>query len=100
VHDAAASLLKTWTTRNAAQDAVTDAVAAALCYQGAITANDRSAEAWLDLRSQADILTQAAAATPDAPGLKEALRVALFVLDQHRAATQPATQPATLPTAK
>jgi tetratricopeptide (TPR) repeat protein len=97
VRDSAAKLLKAWKDRNLSADAVNDAMAAAMCYQGVLTADERSGQAWNDLRSQADILAPAPAAQPPVPGAAEALRVALSVLDQHRAATQPATQPTTAP---
>jgi protein O-mannosyl-transferase len=93
VQETAANLLKDWNLRDPSVDAVADAMAAATCFAGALTADDHSAPAWQCLQSEAAVLKQAMATKPDVPGAQKALDQSLNVLDQHRAATQPATLP-------
>jgi tetratricopeptide (TPR) repeat protein len=95
VRDAAQNLLKAWSDRSPAHDAVADAMTAAMCYEGAITADPRSAEAWRDLQATSALLGKAIAAAGDVAGAKDAMDRAVYMLDQHKDATQPATQPAT-----
>jgi tetratricopeptide (TPR) repeat protein len=94
VHDAADNLLKAWSDRSPARDAVADAMTAATCYEGAITADPRSGDAWRNLQSTIALLIKATAAQADVAGAKDALDRANYLLDQHRDATQPTTQPA------
>jgi hypothetical protein len=73
---------------------VADAMTAATCYEGAITADPRSGDAWRNLQSTIALLIKATAAQADVAGAKDALDRANYLLDQHRDATQPTTQPA------
>jgi protein O-mannosyl-transferase len=103
VSGAAKAVLADWNHRKTDADALSDVEAAALCYQGAITADEHSAEAWRNLQGMVELLSSPVIAKPDPAGAAQALKVAQFVLDQHRAATQPftqsSTQPATRPNA-
>jgi len=82
-------VLKVWDQRTPTRDAVSDAMNATLCYQGAITADDRAAAAWYKLQSSIGVLAAAMKVQTDVPGADDALKQAQFVLDQHRASTQP-----------
>jgi protein O-mannosyl-transferase len=86
VRAAAADALPAMSNRNEATDQIADISTAATCFEGAVTADEHSAEAW-------NLLNSTAAALRAAPGTDAALKVALSVLDQHRAATQPTTEP-------
>lgn|GEM_PF-291450 len=91
---AAANALKAFDKRDAAADAVSDDMGAAICFEGALTSDPQSTQAWNNLKATADDLDRLLAAPSSVPGSHEALNRAWSVLSQHGAATQPATQPA------
>jgi tetratricopeptide (TPR) repeat protein len=93
IHDAVAVALKAWNDRVPARDAVSDDMLAATCFEGAVTADEHSTAAWDNLKSTTQLLSQAMTRQSDVPGAQAALDRANFILDQHRAATQPSTLP-------
>lgn len=93
LHAAARNVLQALSNRDASRDAVNDAVAAALCFEGALAADEHSASAWRDLKSTTTTLASAVTARGDVPGGKDALDRANLILGGYASATQPSATP-------
>jgi protein O-mannosyl-transferase len=83
-------LLDNWQNHDPKRDNLSDAIWAALSFEGAVTADPTSADAWHALRQTADILADDEASEPS-PATKHNLDQALTVLQNTQAATQPTT---------
>jgi tetratricopeptide (TPR) repeat protein len=94
LRDDAALVLKVWSIRNPARDALSDAKSAVLCYEGALEADEHSAASWRAIKAATDVLEADVTAQNDTEAGAAALTVARTVLDQHRSATMPSTMPA------